>query len=250
MRSFVLLGVGMITVDQIDLPSAVQTRLREQASFSENFSSFKREHIIGFSQPVAVAAAFVGPVLVSFVYLVSDFLTMLEVAAFFSVTTTAFLVGAWYTNRHRIRASFTRQTQARRQARQDLKLGRGDQIELRMRTPAAFYEHKNGVIALAKANPNQTLFFDIPASETDPRWFLYLNGDLHRNDWRWIRLSGSGGVVEFKARGQQLTSFGEDPFIAARASHRAVLEAFEAPKDGDVLDVSFEDARNIISRLL
>ena len=59
----------MLTVARVDLPDQVTQRLRERAALSESWGEFLKERLIGFKQPVARATAFVGPLLVAFVFL-------------------------------------------------------------------------------------------------------------------------------------------------------------------------------------
>ncbi len=240
----------MLTVDKIDLPSTVRARLKERASFAESFAAFNREHLAGFRQPIAASAAFIGPVLIAFVYLISDFVTMVEVFVIFSFTTTLFLGGAWYTNRGRIQEEYEHRTSARRRARKDLKLGRGERMSLQLQQAPFFFEHEHGVIILAGVGPAKTLFFDIDGAGEDPRWFLYLNGDMDRNDWQWIRLGGSGEVMEFKATGRRLTNFGEAPFVEAPDAWEAISIALGEPRDGDVIEMALDEVRLTIGRLL
>ncbi|MEM9422626.1 MAG: hypothetical protein AAF986_08990 [Pseudomonadota bacterium] len=240
----------MYTCDLIDLPGTVRARLKERASFAEGFAAFSREHVAGFRQPVAAASAFIFPVLLAFTYLVSDLVSTLETLTIFTMTTALFLFGAWYTNRGRIREDYQHRTLARRRARADLKLGQGQRMSLQLQSPPVFYEHEQGVIILAEAGEAKTLFFNVDGNGHDPRWFLYLNGDMHRNDWNWIRLGGSGDVMEFKATGRRLIGFGDPPYVDAPDAWEAVSLALGEPQDGDVVGMALNEAQLTVGRLL
>ncbi len=240
----------MLTVAEIDLPQSIQKRLREEAAFAESFAAFTREHLIGFRQPAAVAAAIIGPVLLAFVYYSSDFVNTLNVAMTFGITTLLFLLGAWYVNRRAIRDAYVRQTRARREARADLQAGVGEAVYLKMVQQPLFYEHEHGVICLADTGDNRTVYFDVDSFENDSRWFLYINGDMHRDTWRWMRLMGSGAVAEFSASGQRMSKIGDTPYVEAPDAWEAISIALGEPQDGDIIDMPLEKVLTTISRLL
>jgi hypothetical protein len=240
----------MLRTDTVDLPERVVLRLKDKAAFSETFGAFTRQHLAGFRQPVAVAAALVGPVLVAFVYAVADFFTMLEVAATFGLTTAMFLLGAWYVNRREIRAAYERNTESRRRAKADLKSGLAEATALHLGQRPVFYEHEHGVIVLADLADGRTLYFDIDNDGFDTRWFLYINGDLHRDSWKWLRLKGSGAVTDFEAKGQRLVAFGEAPYVDAPDAWEAISLALGEPQAGDVIDMPFDEVKQTVSRLL
>ncbi|MBB4658787.1 hypothetical protein [Parvularcula dongshanensis] len=240
----------MLRVATVDLPESVTRRLAERAAFSESWGEFLKEHLAGFRQPVAAAAALIGPILVAFVYAVSDFTTMVEVAGTFGLTAIAFLLGAWYVNRHDIREAYARHMTAQRQAKADLKAGRGVAADLLLKTRPSFYEHEHGVIVLADSGDGRTLYFDVDGTGDDPRWFLYVNGDMHRGNWRWLKLLGSGNVTEFEAKGQRLAGIGDTPYVDAPDAWEAISLALGEPQDGDVVDMPFEEVKQTVSRLL
>ncbi|MCI5046822.1 MAG: hypothetical protein MRY59_04915 [Aquisalinus sp.] len=240
----------MLTVAEVELPVSLQKRLREEANFAETFTQFTREHLIGFRQPMAIAAAIVGPVLFAFVYQVAGFLTLMEVAVSFSLTAVMFLLGGWYVNRRRIREMYVRQTRARKDAQVDLKTGKGEAITLTMKNQPLFYEHEHGVICLADAGEGKTVYFDVDSLEEDPRWFLYINGDMHRVNWSWIRLKGSGAVADFSASGQRLARIGDTPYVEAPDAWEAICVALNEPQDGDIVDRPLDEVKETISRLL
>lgn len=240
----------MLTVEEIDLPPAIQSRLKENAAFTDSFWEFTKEHLAGFRQPVAAVAAVIGPILIAFTYIVSDFFTMVEVATTFGLTTLLFLLGAWYTNRQAIRASFVRQVETRRQAKADLKAGRGAQVVLTLKEQPLFYEHDHGVVALAAVSEDKSVYFEIEDTEEDPRWFLYLNGDMHRSNWQWLRLMGTGTVTQFQVDGTRMTSIGQPPYLNAPDAWEAISLALGEPTDGDIIDLPLKEAAQTIARLL
>ncbi|WOI54597.1 hypothetical protein [Parvularcula sp. LCG005] len=240
----------MLTVDEIDLPAPVMRRLRERAAFSDSFARFRHEHLTGFRQPIAAVAAVIGPILIAFTYLASDFFTMIEVAVTFSVITCLFLVCAWIINRDAITNAYYRSTEARRAARDDLRIGRAEHMDMVLKRSPIFYEHAEGVLVLAEAGPDKTVFFDIDSEGDDARWFLYVNGDMHREHWSWLRLGGSGRVAQFEASGRRLISIGEPPYLEGGDTWDGIGMALGDPHDGDLIDLSFDEARMTISRLL
>ena len=240
----------MLTIAQVDIPQGVEARLRERAAFSESWAAFTREHLAGFRQPVASAVALIGPVLVASVYAATDFMTMVEVASVFGLSSAMFVLGAWYVNRRDIRAAFERSTRERRQAVADLRAGTAQDSQLVHKERPVFYEHEHGVIALADGGQGRTLYFDVDGDGTDPRWFLYLNGDMHRQDWRWLRLAGTGGVTEFEATGKRLAGLGDTPYVEAPDAWEAISLALGEPRDGDVIDMPYAEVKQTVARLI
>ena len=240
----------MLTSNTIPLPDEQVRFLRSQAAFSESWNTFLREHLSGFRQPVAATAALVGPVLIAFSYAVADFVTMREVALTFGLTTAMFLLGAWYVNRRDIRAAFVRHTAAAQAAKRDLKAGAAEATELDLRAQPAFYEHEHGVVVLADAGQGRTLYFDVDGDGFDPRWFLYVNGDLHRRRWSWLRLGGTGAIRALRAEGVRLADVPDTPYVTAPDAWEAVSLALGEPQDGDVIDMPFGEVRRTVDRLL
>ncbi len=240
----------MLTVAEVDLPQSLRNRLRDDAEFVENFAEFIGENLIGLRHPTAMAYAIIGPVLFAFAYYVAGFFTMLEVATTFSLSAAMFILGGWYVNREKIRDMYLRRTRARREAQVDLQIGSGQEVNLSLRAQPCFYEHEHGVICLADVGDGRTVYFDVDCMEDDPRWFLYINGDMHRVNWSWLKLLGSGSVTEFKASGKRLASIGDTPFVEAPDSWEAISLALGEPEDGDIIEKPLEEVKNSISRLL
>ena len=240
----------MLTTETVALPDDVARSLRTEAAFAETWNTFLREHLAGFRQPVAATAALVGPVLVAFTYAMADFVAMREVAATFGLTAAMFVLGAWYVNRHEIRAAFARHTDAAQRAKRDLKAGQAEAMDLDLRAQPVFYEHEHGVVVLADAGQGRTLYFDVDGDGFDPRWFLYVNGDLHRRRWSWLRLTGSGCVRALRAEGVRLTAGAETPYVTAPDAWEAVSLALGEPQDGDLVDMPFGEVVRTVDRLL
>lgn len=243
----------MLKVANVDLPILVKKRLKEEADFSETFSDFTGESLVGFRQPAAIAVAIIAPVLFAFVYYLTDFFTLMHVAVTFTMSATMLLLGGWYVNRHNIRNAYVRHVRARKNAKADLNVGRAEAATLKMRVQPVFYEHEHGVICIADAGSNQegkTIYFDVDSLDNDPRWFLYINGDMHREDWSWIRLAGSKNVTEFRASGNRLAKIGDTPYVEAPDAWEAISVALREPQDGDILSIPFEEVEKTIARLL
>ena len=145
---------------------------------------------------------------------------------------------------------YVRQTRARKEAKADLRAGFGQSVSLTMKSQPVFYEHEHGVICLADSGDGRTVYFDVDSFENDPRWFLYINGDMHRVQWSWIKLMGSGAVADFKATGQRLAKIGDTPYVEAPDAWEAISIALGEPQDGDIIDKQLVEVVNTISRLL
>ena len=240
----------MLNRETIALPDDIARALRAEAAFTETWNTFLREHLAGFRQPVAATAALIAPVLIAFAYAVSDVFTMIEVGVTFALTTAMFVLGAWYVNRRDIRAAFARHTAGAREAKRNLKAGEAEAHDLDLRAQPAFYEHEHGVVILADAGQGRTLYFDVDGDGFDARWFLYVNGDLHRRHWRWLRLRGSGRVRALATDGVRLSGFGEAPYVEAPDAWEAVSLALGEPADGEVIDMPFAEVQRTVERLL
>ncbi|MGV6800441.1 MAG: hypothetical protein ACWA5L_00790 [bacterium] len=240
----------MLSVAEVELPVSLQKKLREDAAFAESFNEFTKENLVGFKQPAAVAISVIAPVLLAFVFYVSDFITFVDIATSFGITSLMFLLGAWYVNRGKIRDAYQRQTRVRKEAKADLRAGLGQAVQLSMKVEPVFYEHEHGVICLADSGDGQTIYFDVDSAENDPRWFLYINGDMHRSEWNWIKLLGSGTVCEFQVSGSRLAKIGDTPYVEAPDAWEAISIALGEPQDGDIIPMDLQDVKAEISRLL
>lgn len=240
----------MLTIAEIDLPPSARERLRERAAFTDSFERFTRLNILGFNQPVAACAGLMIPLVIAVAYAASDFWTTLQVTSVFLFATSLLLFGTWIVNRTFLRRAYDQATEARKQAKADLKVGRGDEMALTIKTPALFFENADGVVVFADAGDDRTVFFNIHADREDPRWFLYLNGDLHRERWSWIRLAKSREVFGFSAAGHVRTEPGHPLYVEAPEGWDAIALALGDPADGDLIDMPLHEVERTISRLL
>ena len=240
----------MLTVAEIDLPPSVRERLRERAAFSDSFGRFARLQFLGFHQPVAAAVALLTPIVVAMSYAATDVHTTLQVVSIFLFSTCLIMAAAWIANRTFLRNAYEQANMARRTARADLRAGRGEEMALTMRTPALFYENADGVVVFADAGEGKTVFFAIRADRNDARWFLYLNGDLHREQWSWIKLATSGEIIAFSAAGHRRTPMCQPPYVEAAEAWDSIALALGDPADGDIIDMPLDEVERTISRLL
>lgn len=240
----------MLTVARIELPKSVASRLQAEADFSESFAEFARENLVGFRRPAATAVALIGPIVIAFVYMASGPLSALVTALVFSSAAAVVLGIAAWINWGGIVSDYAARQKARRRAADDLRAGFGEEIALPLAKAPKFYEHEHGVIVLAPAGPWKTIFFDVPGFEGDSRWYLYLNGDLHRRHWRWLRLPTSGAVAQFEATGERLARIGDTPYVEAPEAWEAVQAALGEPEDGAIIPYTFEDAVGLVEARL
>lgn len=240
----------MLTAATIVLPPEIRDRLRERAAFAQSFGDFVVDRLLGFGQPVAAAAALLGPLTISFAYLAADFFSMIEAATVFGSATVLILGAAYISNRQRIRDDYLRRAEARRQARDDLRAGAGTQVSLRLGRPPICLEHSGGVVVFADAGRGKTVFLDIPSDQDDPRWFRYLNGDLGRLEWSWLRLGGSGAVTAFETAGPLVSALGPPMTLDLPAGWDAISLALGDPRDGDVIDMPRDEIERTMERLL
>lgn len=240
----------MLTVEQVDLPDAVRANLREQAAFSDSFQRFARERLLGFGYPLAATVGLLAPIVVAFAYAASDLATTLQVSGVFGFSASCFLFGGWILNREALGDAYETMTLQRRQAKVALKAGFGHEMSLRSTVPAHFYEHEQGVAVFADAGEGRTVFFDIEASPEDSRWLLYLNGDLHREQWSWLKLPENGTVMRFLASGPRRTAHDQIGQPASPEAWDAVSLALGDPRDGDLIAMPFREVKATIGRLL
>lgn len=240
----------MLVTADVELPAHLRDQLRQRAAFTTSFVVFVRDHVAGFQQPVAAAAAIILPILIAFTHAVSGIFSAFEVTLTFGFTTGLFLLGAWFAKRHDIAWAYSEGIESRRRAFADLKVGRGDLCELAIRTAPLFVEHEQGVVVLVDAGHGKTLYFDVLATPSDSRWFLYVNGDLFRSQWSWLHLRGSGAVEQFSATGSLVglkqTTLRSD----AADTWEAISMALGEPADGDLIDLPMDEASQTVKRLL
>jgi len=77
-----------------------------------------------------------------------------------------------------------------------------------------------------------------------------VNADLYRRSWRWFRLKGSGSVVDFTVRGEQIGAPNASLFTDASDAADAIALALGDPMDGELIDLPFSEATQTVRRLL
>jgi hypothetical protein len=114
-----------------------------------------------------------------------------------------------------------------------------------------YFEHENGVLVFADAGDFKTLFFTIENDNRDDRWNLYINGELDRRVWRWLRLPVSRDIVKFTTEASKL------PRVVKEAQRIRSIDAWEAintslgePLDGAVIHRPFDEVVDAVERML
>ncbi len=232
----------MLTTSRTTLPDPIATRLKIAAEFVDDLSQFARDNLLGFKRPIATTFALVAPVLFALVYYTFDLPTVSKLALFFCIIAFAgiYLVAriSWPT----VVEEFQIQSVARRQAIADLRCGFGESSHLNLSQAPRFYEHANGLLVLADAGEWRTIFFSIDSAGEDPRWAFYLNGDLDRRVWKWVRLPVSHEVVAFSSVGTKLPQTEHMRTISSIDAWEAVNLALGEPIDGSVIHLPFDEA--------
>ena len=240
----------MLTTARVDIPLPIAARLKMEAAFTENVNEYARDDLIGFKRPLAAAFALIAPVALAFVYQGLGFVAMAQLAGTMIVLVAAgiYLVGRqeW----PQIVEQFQTHALAKRKAVADLRCGFGESSFLSNGRSPRFFEHDHGVLVLADAGDLKTLFFSIANDGTDPRWELYINGEMHRRIWRWLRLPVSREVVKFSTEGSKLARIGEPPVIDSIEAWEAVNVALGEPLDGAVIHRCFDELSEMAERLL
>lgn len=240
----------MLTTARVDLPLPVAARLKNDASFTDNVNEYAREDLIGFKRPIAAAFALIAPVALAFVYQGLGMTAMLQVA----VIMVALVGGGVYIVGRQewpnIVLQFQELAMAKRKAVADLRCGFGESSFLSNGRSPRFFEHDHGVLVLADAGDLKTLFFSIAKDESDPRWSLYINGEMHRRVWRWLRLPVSREVVKFSTEGSKLARIGDPPIIDSVDAWEAVNVALGEPLDGAIIHRCFDELSEMVERLI
>ncbi|MEM9495128.1 MAG: hypothetical protein AAGA09_03930 [Pseudomonadota bacterium] len=240
----------MLTTARVDLPAPIAARLNQAAVFVDNVNDFAREDLVGFKRPIAAVFALVAPVTVALVYNSAGFLAMTQTASLVVVLTIAATVYVGASEWPRIVDEFQLRTDAKKKAIADLRCGFGESSFLSNGRSPRFFEYEFGVLVLADAGDLKTLFFNIPSDEDDPRWSLYINGELNRRVWRWLRLPVSREVVRFSTEGSKLAQIGEAPIIDSIEVWEAVNLALGEPLDGAIVHRPLDELAEAVERLL
>lgn len=240
----------MLTTARVEIPAPVAARLKTAADYSDNVNDYAREDLIGFKRPVAACFALLAPLTLAFSYHAGGLamVTQLGLSIIMMVAFGIYVIGRqeW----PKIVAEFQSSVMAKRKAVADLRCGFGESSFLSNGRAPKFYEHANGVLALADAGDLKTLFFDISKDGTDPRWELYKNGEIQRRVWRWLRLPVSREVVKFSTEGARLARVEKAPTIPSVEAWEAINVALGEPMDGAIIHRPFDEIVDDLKRLM
>jgi len=240
----------MYNTARVDIPAPIEVRLKRAAEFVDNIMEFAREDLIGFRRPLAATFAFTAPFVLAFAYQAAGFLPMLKIASSYFVVAVAglYLVGRdqW----PELVGEFENRTVEKRKAVADLKCGFTESSFLSLVRGPRFIEHEHGVLVFADVGDFKTLFFSISNDTTDPRWRPYVEGELSRRVWRWMRLPVSRELIKFGVEGSKLTLHKEPPVIKSIDIWEAVNVALGEPLDGAVIHRPFDELVESVERLL
>jgi len=240
----------MLTTARVELPVPVAARLHSAAAFIDNVNEYAREDLIGFKRPIAAAFALVAPVTLALVYQSAGLGALFQAAALLLLMAAAALFYVGSEEWPKIVSKFQEHSAAKKQAVADLRCGFGESSFLSNGRSPRFFEYDHGVIVLADAGDLKTLFFSISNDGTDPRWALFIDGELHRRVWRWLRLPVSREVVKFSTEGSKLARIGEPPLINSIEAWEAVNIALGEPLDGAVIHRPFDELAEAVDRLI
>ncbi len=240
----------MLSTARVALPANVEVRLKNSSEFVDNVMEFARQDLIGFRRPLAATFAFTAPIVFASVYHATNVATLIQAAvAYFTITGA----GLYFVGRE-LWPQLVERYQARalekRKAAADLKCGFGEAAFLNLERAPRFFEYANGVLALADAGDFRTLFFSITNEPDDPRWVPYMEGEMHRRVWRWLRLPISREVVKFSAEGSKHVQFGDAPQIDSIDAWEAINTALGEPLDGAIIHRPFAEVIDMIERMV
>lgn len=240
----------MLNTDRVAIPANVEVRLKRSAQFVDNVMDFAREDLIGFKRPLAAAFAFTAPLVMAFVYHAGGLTHLLQVGASYLIVGGAglYLVGkqAW----PELVKEFEAKTIEKRRAAADLRCGFGESSFLNLARAPRYFEHENGVLVFADAGDFKTLFFSIEKDDGDERWNLYINGELDRRVWRWLRLPVSRDIVKFAAEASKLQrAVNETQYIRSIDAWEAINTSLGEPLDGAIIHRPFDEVVEAVERM-
>ena len=241
----------MLNTDRVAIPGPVEIRLKRSAQFVDNVMDFAREDLIGFKRPLAATFAFTAPLVMAFVYHAGGLAHLLEVGASYLIVGFGglFLVGreAW----PGLVREFEEKTIEKRRAVADLRCGFSELSFLNLARAPRYFEHDNGVLVFADAGDFKTLFFEIENQDRDERWNLYINGELDRRVWRWLRLPISRDIVKFATEASKLARTTKDAQrIRSIDAWEAIHSALGDPMDGAIIHRPFDEIVDSVERML
>ncbi|PQA85620.1 hypothetical protein [Hyphococcus luteus] len=240
----------MLTTARVEIPAPVVARLKHAADYSDNVNDYAREDLIGFKRPLAATFALLLPLTLAFAYYAGGPMMVLQLglSIILMVAFGIYVIGRqeW----PNIVAKFQDCVMTKRKAIADLRCGFGESSFLSNGRAPQFFEHANGVLALADAGDLKTLFFDISKDGSDPRWALYQSGEIRRRVWRWLRLPVSREVVKFSTEGARLARVEKAPMIPSIEAWEAINVSLGEPMDGAIIHRPFDEVIDDVNRLM
>ncbi len=241
----------MLNTDRVAIPGPVEVRLKKSAQFVDNIMDFAREDLIGFKRPLAATFAFTAPLVMAFVYQAGGLAHLLQVTASYLIVGGGglYLVGrqAW----PGLVNEFEARSLQKRRAAADLKCGFSELSFLNLSRAPRYFEHQHGVLVFADAGDFKTLFFSIENGGGDERWNLYINGELDRRVWRWLRLPVSREIVKFSTEASKLPTVNTDPqVIRSIDAWEAIHVGLGEPLDGAIIHRPFDEVVESVERML
>lgn len=241
----------MLNTDRVAIPAPVEVRLKKSAQFVDNIMDFAREDLIGFKRPLAATFAFTAPLVMAFVYQAGGLAHLLQVAASYFIVAGGglYLVGrqAW----PKLVDEFEQKSLQKRRALADLKCGFSELSFLNLSRAPRYFEHENGVLVFADAGDFRTLFFSIDRDVRDERWNSYVEGELDRRVWRWLRLPVSREIVKFTTEASKLAGVQTDPQrIRSVDAWEAINVSLGEPLDGSIIHRPFDEVVESVERMI
>ncbi len=241
----------MLNTDRVAIPAPVELRLKRSAQFVDNIMDFAREDLIGFKRPLAAAFAFTAPLVMAFVYQAGGLAHLLQVGASYLIVGGGglYLVGrqAW----PGLVREFEAKTIEKRRAAADLRCGFSELSFLNLARAPRYFEHENGVLVFADAGDFKTLFFAIENADSDERWNQYINGELDRRVWRWLRLPVSRDIVKFSTEASKLQRTVKDAQrIRSVDAWETINTSLGEPLDGAIIHRPFDEIVDAVERML
>lgn len=240
----------MLKADRVAIPAPIEIELKRSAEFVDNIMEFAREDLIGFKRPLAATFAFTAPIVMAFAFSIGGLVPFTQLAtAYFSV---AFL-GLYLVGRNEwpeIVQNFDVLTNEKRKASADLRCGFSERSLLTLSRAPRFFEYSGGVLVFVDAGDFKTLFFNIENSHDDPRWDLYINGELSRRVWRWLRLPISRAIVKCSSEGSKIADVPDPAFIRNIDVWEAINAIFDEPMDGAIIHRPFAECIDVVERSL
>jgi len=240
----------MHTVARVEIPRPVRRELETAADFVEDLLVFARRRLLTTTTATLVAALALATIFIFGAWRLDGPAAGMRCGIVFFLGWSASAAFAAAAGWRKVVEEYEGEKTRCAAASRDLSAGYGEHNALELIRPPRYFEHEHGVIVLADAGFCETLYFNIPHDDGDPRWDLYRDGGLNQRSWRWLRLPKSRSVVEFLSAGARLASRDETMFIDAPEPWEAVGYALGNPSDGQTLRMAFDDAVSAVERAL